>query len=93
MGTGDADRDEWFQTLGKDRRTSDKSWNVAFVLSLLVGWLGADRFYLGSAWLGMLKLFTLGGLGVWWLADIVLLLCNAMRDGEDRMIAGPRGRR
>ena len=55
---------------------------IAFCLSLLLGWLGADRLYLGSAWLGMLKLFTLGGLGLWCFTDLVLLLCGAMKDGE-----------
>jgi hypothetical protein len=39
---------------------SDKSRNTAFILSLLLGWLGTDRLYLGCTWLGFLKLFSLG---------------------------------
>ncbi len=93
MDASDRDRDQWFRALGKDRHTSDKNWNTAFVLSLLLGWVGADRLYLGSAWLGLLKLFTLGGFGVWWLIDVILLLCGAMKDGEGRLIGGPTGAR
>ena len=91
MPAPDIDRDAWFRTLGKDRGTSDKSWNVAFTLSLLAGWLGADRLYLGSAWLGILKLCTLGGLGIWWLVDLVLLLCGGMKDGDGRAVGGVTG--
>jgi len=46
---------------------------LAVILSVLVGWLGIDRFYFGHIWLGILKLITLGGLGVWWLVDIILV--------------------
>jgi hypothetical protein len=33
--------------------------------------VGADYFYLGLPFLGLAKLGTLGGLGAWWLLDIV----------------------
>ena len=86
MSRGDSERDQWFATLARDKAESDKDPGAAFCLSFILGWLGVDRFYLGSAWLGMLKLFTLGGLGVWWLIDVVLLLCGAVKDGEGRTV-------
>lgn len=52
-------------------RTRRKSQFVAYFLSLFGGYFGFDRFYLGNPIDGMLKLITLGGFGVWWLADIV----------------------
>ena len=66
---------------------SDRSWSIALLLSTLLGFAGADRFYLGSPWLGLLKLFTCGGAGVLWALDVVLLLANGMRDGEGRALS------
>lgn len=43
---------------------------MMLVLSILVGELGVDRFLLGDTGLGVLKLITAGGLGIWWLIDI-----------------------
>lgn len=50
-----------------------KSWLVALLLSIIVGSLGIDRFYLGYIGTGILKLITLGGFGVWWLIDVILI--------------------
>ena len=46
---------------------------VSLVLSVLVGGLGIDRFYIGDTGLGVLKLITGGGLGVWWLVDMFVI--------------------
>lgn len=46
---------------------------VSVVLSVLVGGLGIDRFYIGDTGLGVLKLITGGGLGVWWLVDMFVI--------------------
>ena len=50
-----------------------KSPTTALMLSLFLGGLGVDRFYLGQALLGGLKLCTLGGLFVWALIDVFLI--------------------
>ncbi|CAD7950844.1 unnamed protein product [Amoebophrya sp. A25] len=52
-------------------RTQRRSQIVAYVLSLFLGFLGMDKFYLGFPLAGALKLISLGGFGVWWVADIV----------------------
>jgi hypothetical protein len=52
-------------------RTERKSQAVAYVLSLFFGFLGVDQFYLGFPLRGAAKLCSLGGLGLWWLVDIV----------------------
>jgi len=52
-------------------RTKRKSQVNAYLLSLFGGLLGADQFYLGYGGLGAMKLCTLGGLGVWWIIDII----------------------
>ncbi len=51
----------------------DKNWIAALLISILIGGIGIDRFYMGYIGLGILKLITLGGFGVWWLIDVILI--------------------
>lgn len=67
---------------------SDKSFVVTWVLAWLVGSYGVDRFYLGKIGTGVLKLLTLGGLGVWSLVDLVLVLTGSARDAQGRSLTG-----
>lgn len=62
-----------------------KSKSVAIVLAILLGTLGIDRFYTGYIGLGVVKLITAGGLGIWWLVDIILLCTGSYKpkDGSD----------
>lgn len=40
------------------------------IISIIPGSLGVDRFYLGDIKMGILKYFTFGGFGIWWIKDI-----------------------
>jgi TM2 domain-containing membrane protein YozV len=66
-----------------------KSFTTTLLLSVFLGGLGVDRFYLGKVSTGLLKLavsiFTLGLFGwVWWLVDIILIASGSMRDAYGR---------
>ncbi len=65
---------------------SEKSWLVALLLSITVGGLGIDRFYLGKIGTGILKLITAGGFGIWWLIDLILIATGKMKDSEGKIV-------
>jgi TM2 domain-containing membrane protein YozV len=68
---------------------SERSRSTAFLLSYFLGWLGADRFYMGQIGLGVLKLLTCGGFGIWYLIDMILLALNEAKDADGRRLAPP----
>ncbi|KAF2518650.1 TM2 domain-containing protein [Flavobacterium salilacus subsp. salilacus] len=49
------------------------------IVSILAGGLGIDRFMIGDAGLGVAKLLTCGGLGIWAIVDLFLIM-DATRD-------------
>lgn len=49
------------------------NWTLTLIMSIIFGSLGVDRFIMGHVGLGILKLITFGGFGVWWLVDVILI--------------------
>jgi hypothetical protein len=65
-----------------------KSWIVTFWLSLVLGLIGVDRFYLGKWKSGLAKAFTLGGFGFWFLFDLYELFIGVTRDKNQNKLHG-----
>jgi hypothetical protein len=70
----------------RDTRDSDRLRGVALALNIPLGVFGAHRFYVGKIGTGILQLCTLGGMGLWWLADLILIIAGEFRDIEGRRL-------
>jgi TM2 domain-containing membrane protein YozV len=67
-------------------KKSEKDYLATLLLSIFVGMLGVDRFYLGNVGTGILKLVTIGGLGIWFVLDIFLIATKQMKDSEGKIV-------
>lgn len=65
--------------MAKNAKKTNKSngvevnWVLCLVMSVLFGWAGVDRYLMHKVGTGIFKLVTFGGLGIWWLVDIILI--------------------
>lgn len=55
---------------------------TAILLSIFTGVLGVDRFYLGYTGLGVAKLLTAGGFGVWAIIDLIMICTGSLRPAD-----------
>ena len=57
------------------------------IVSLLGGGLGIDRFLIGDTGLGVAKLLTCGGLGIWTIVDWFLIMDITRQKNMERLQA------
>ena len=62
----------------------NKSKTTAILLCLFLGGIGVHRFYLGYTLFGVIQFFTLGGLGIWALIDLVRIITGSQKDSEGK---------
>ena len=59
---------------------SEKGFVATLLLALFLGGLGVHRFFVGKIGTGVLQLVTLGGLGIWALIDIIMIILGSFKD-------------
>jgi hypothetical protein len=74
----------WFPAREVPGLFSQKEWLTTVLLSFFLGGLGVDRFYLGYTGLGVAKLLTCGGFGIWAVIDFILILLRKLPDSDGR---------
>lgn len=66
-----------------------KNPTVAWILAFFLGGLGIGRFYIGDVLLGILKLITGGGLGIWWFIDLFIITGSARQRNLAKIMQAP----
>ncbi len=59
---------------------------IMLLISFSVGLIGVDRFLLGQIGLGILKLITLGGLGIWYIIDWFVIMESTRTENFERIM-------
>jgi hypothetical protein len=67
-------------------RPTDNSRGVALALAAILGPFGGHRFYVGKLKTGILMAATIGGLGIWYLYDLILVASGSFRDVDGRLV-------
>ncbi len=56
-------------------------------MAALLGPFGAHRFYVGKIRTGILMCASLGGVGIWYLYDLILVAAGSFRDAQGRLVS------
>jgi TM2 domain-containing membrane protein YozV len=67
-------------------QVSDKRVLPAFLLCFFLGLLGIHRFYVGKVGTGLIQLFTGGGLVIWALIDLIMIVTGNFTDKQGNKI-------
>jgi hypothetical protein len=70
----------------RGRVVSDRSRAVALGLAVVGGAFGLHRFYAGRVQSGIWMCLTLGGMGIWYLYDVVVIAAGDFRDCDGRRL-------
>lgn len=65
---------------------SEKNWLTTLLLIIFLGSLGVHRFYAGKIGTGILMLLTLGGCGIWYWIDLIMIIMGKFTDKDGNMI-------
>lgn len=65
-----------------------KDFLTALLLCIFLGFFGIHRFYTGNIGIGIAQALTLGGCGIWWLVNIILIVAGTYRDGNGNPLVG-----
>jgi len=72
----------------RESKGLQRDYLTTLLLSIFLGTLGVDRFYMGYIGLGILKLLTFGGCGIWWLIDVILIATRKLKDVDGKPLKG-----
>jgi len=75
------------EKLLKPNSQSQNQWIVVLLLAFFLGFIGAHRFYVGKNGTGILMMLTLGGIGLWVLYDLIIIITGNFKTKEGNKIS------
>ena len=87
MTSGSLSRYEQPEPRAGQAPVSERSRGVALGLAVLGGPFGLHRFYTGRIQSGIWMCLTLGGMGIWYLYDVVVVAAGDFHDCDGRRVA------
>jgi TM2 domain-containing membrane protein YozV len=75
------------EKLLKPNSQSQNQWIVVLLLAFFLGFIGAHRFYVGKNGTGILMILTLGGIGLWVLYDLIIIITGNFKTKEGNKIS------
>ena len=79
-----ADSQQYFAAKDVPSLYSDKEWLTMVLIAWLLGSFGGDKFYKGETGLGVAKLLTCGGCGIWAIYDLIMIILRKQHDVDGR---------
>jgi TM2 domain-containing membrane protein YozV len=73
-------------SLSEQREKREQRWLICLLLSIFLGGLGAHRFYTNKIGTAILMIVTLGGFGIWYIIDIIIIAIGKFRDKDGNYI-------
>ena len=65
--------------------TSD-NWLTCLLLCVFLGYFGAHRFYTKKYGTAVLMIITLGGCGIWYVVDLIMIIAGKFKDADGNVI-------
>ena len=70
----------------KRSEISPCSRSITLLLCFFIGYFGAHRFYTGKIGTAFIMIATLGGLGIWVIIDLAMILTANFRDKKGHLV-------
>ena len=75
------------EKLLKPNSQSQNQWIVVLLLAFFLGFIGAHRFYVGKNGTGILMILTVGGIGLWVLYDLIVIITGNFKTKEGNKVS------
>ena len=75
------------EKLLKQNSQSQNQWIVVLLLAFFLGFIGAHRFYVGKNGTGILMILTVGGIGLWVLYDLIIIVTGNFKTKEGNKVS------